>query len=276
MPKRSSQSQDYGSFSAFTKRPRVVKSVARGPLRRPKRTKGKAFDKAVKAVMLKSVEPKTVEFSIYGATVGQLNGNSSGHHKADIVYPDRGTGTDQRIGNRVTATGLYLGMSAWAEQVLTSSITLKTRVVKMEDTDAVGNFLIGQYIESNQAITDATVASLGAGSYVAYDNTCLRNPLFKDSYETLAEFTTVIPERSISGGTPSAVQNELFVPLKGLELEFNGTSGDPTNVGLIIITTASCGNKSLSTASTWAGVAITGSATGAHCNYNSKLYFKDL
>lgn len=277
MSKRS-YSQPFGFSTEYMsqamKRPKLV---LRGPMKRvSKRRSVKGLDAAVKRSMLKAVEPKYSLWSIYGASVGQTNGAAAGgQHVAHTVYPDRGTGQDQRVGNRITVTGLTLGISAWLQSVISSDVTIVTRVCKFDGTDPVTDFSIGEYINSNEAIQDATTALLGAGTYAVFDNTSVRNPLYKDSYSTIKEIVTHIPARSIDGGNAPNVQNPVYVPMN-LELEFNGTSGNPTNSAIVFVTTASCGNKSVATASTWAGMSTVLASTGTLFNINAKLHFKDL
>lgn len=246
--------------------------VSRAPLRRaPSIT-----EKMIKKVMLKSSEPKTLDNHRYGQVLGQVSGaTGSGHIVQPVYYPDRGTGSDQRVGNRCTFTGMQNNFSFWGMNQTSGEIEVDIQLVQMKGPSSTAVFAINELLEFDAPVNAASVAALGGGPYKVYDVQCLRDNTNYGAYKVLGKKRVTLPQTSNGAFITSISANEYF-NIPDMEVEFDGTTGDPTDMTLYWVLTCNRGNASLVANSTLQGIPDTALDTGIFVNWQSRLHFKDL
>lgn len=267
---------DAGSFQR-TSRARGSDSGGTRKRRRRKVSKVavKSFRERVERVIRAKAEPKYIDFGEYGNTVAQLSGNVSGHStiafsQAAGMWPDRGTSVNQRIGNQISVTGLNLALAFGSQSAQHRKMQIRVMLCCMHDTDVNSNFAISEYLVKNQWISDAN-----SGAAV-YDYTCMRAPVFKETYETIAEKEVQLNPMDIGNASDHNTNVNWYIPLEGTKFEFNGTSGDPSNKNYRLVVVASIGNKSVTTASTLNSTYEDAVSTGVYFDISGRLYYKDL
>lgn len=275
MPKRSA-SYSQGSVLKRTRTAKGQTSMrARSAVSRVKRAPS-VTEAMIKKVMLKASEPKMLDNHRYGQVLGQVSGaTGSGHIVQPVYYPDRGTGSDQRVGNRVTFTGIQNNFSIWGMNQTSGEIEVDIALVQMKGPSSTAVFAINEYLEFDAPVNAASVSALGGGPYKVYDVQCLRDATQYGAYKVLGKKRVTLPQTSNGAFIQSISTNEYF-KLPDMEVEFDGTTGDPTDMNLYWVMTANRGNASQVANSTLFGVPDTALDTGVFVNWQSRLHFKDL
>lgn len=268
---------DYASSYRPTSRARSSDSSGSRKRRTRKVSKAvvKSFRERVERVIRAKAEPKYIDWGEYGGTVAQLSGNVSGHSTVAFSqtggsWPDRGTSVNQRIGNQISVTGLNLSLAFGSQVDQHRKIQIRVLLCCMHDTDVNANFSISEYLVKNQWISDAN-----SGAAV-YDYTCMRQPVFKETYETIAEKEVQLNPLDVGNLSDHNTNVNWYIPLGGTKFEFNGTSGDPSNKNYRLVVLASIGNKNVATASTLNSTYEDAVSTGVYFDISSRLYYKDL
>lgn len=259
-------------FKKYAKK--VAKKVGRVVKKRY--FKGKGYGNPRIAQMVKDVsvlksmlnaEKKRLEVSPGTTfTIGQVNGNVSGHYLVDITpQPVQGTGFNQKTGNSFKWHSSFMDMQFSTPTANISGQTLKIEIVKVVGLPyASMPDILNKYIEPTAFITGASV----------YDLHSPRDPDYFKNFVKLRTRYVKIKQDDISGET---VVKRIKLGLKLKNHHVRTDNNDPTvTMGQVfMIITADQGNSSASTASTLVGVPNTAVNTGCFLRYEFTHYFYD-
>lgn len=275
--KRSSSSIAGATLKRYaTYRPKRSKNSTRQGKRKQATVSNDAFVARVQKAMVRISEPKYYIQYGYGGVVGQVTGNSSGHHTFALPGPTQGTGVQNRIGNKITLTGIELGMTHYSQNII-SDTTLKMYFVMFSGNDG-GQFAMSEFMEPNAAVNAASIAVLGGGPYIIYDTTCSREQAFNTQYRTIKTLEVKIPGTMVTSasGIVTSHADKYWIPLSGEEYHYNDTATQPVNQILYVVTVASMGNSNNITASTLVGIPKQIVSSGINFNFNAKLHYRDI
>lgn len=205
--------------------------------------------------------------------VGQVDGNDSGHLIFDITpTPVEGAGFNERIGQKIAATGLVFDfqlqqMSAGTQGPSTVVIDIFQKVGDASLT--IGNFIDDIYDG------DVFIDQQNAGTNSIYDVLSERNMDYFRTYRKIRSCKMVVQPDNISGQNILATKKLLVKFFKPHVVKYNSL-GVVTEGQLIMTVRCDSGNKSTTTASTLAGIAVAGTNTGFFFRYNIREFYTDL
>lgn len=261
---------------AYKKVKRVVRRYAQkaGSALKKRYFKGKGYSQPKLVQMAKDVsvlksmlnaEKKRLEVTISDGTVGQVNGNSSGHYLYDLTpVVAQGTGYNQKTGNSFKWHSTFLDFQFIAQSALSNRTRLKIELVKVvgQPFSTVSDIL-AKYIEPT-AFTSGTV----------YDLNSPRDPDYFKNYVVLKRKYVTINAETVSSQLQMA-RVKMGLKLKNHHVRTDNNTATVTMGQIFMIITADNGNVSTGTASTITGIPNTAINTGITFRSEFTYYFYD-
>lgn len=211
-----------------------------------------------------NTEKKRFTLAPSGAFIAQVNANASGHHIMDIT-PNitQGTGYENRTGNSVKLTSMFLQFQFNTQANMTRGIKVQMYFIKIEGQSVLPNDLLNKFINPNLFITGASI----------YDVNAQRNPDYFKNYRVIRRHNVYIPPDDYSG--QSGYKNVNLGFKLSHHLKWNANTSAITNGQILLLCVADNGNHSAATFSTLSNVYETSPQTGVTMNMNFSYYYVD-
>lgn len=225
--------------------------------------------KIAKAVVQGQAELKYHYDYSAGQNVGQVNGNATGHNSITFAYPTKGTGSNNRIGDKIRIRGLscnalFSGMSSQS-----AAAKIQCYLVWFKGADVAID--IGNFLDPNQQI-------LGDHAVSIYDAMSFRDTQVSGAVKVLANWEIYLKEESsVQGNGGNQLSHGIYqqyIPLN-IQQSFD-ENGDPATGELVLYTVCDVGNRNAVTACTLSGVPITPINTGYTFQFTSKMEYTDV
>ena len=224
------------------------------------------------AKLMPPVEKKraNITFSNTDFPMGQVSGNGSGYLASDVTPQiNQGANVSDRVGNSVDITSLYvtLQMRQMSACVAPCKIVIYMFYAKGYNDETPGLavsslFNTNNYLGSGNSVIDT-------GSDMNIDNL--------GGYRILKKYTVNMQADCFNNQQMPQARTFGLKFKTPLKLRYNGTGGTNISLGRIFLFAfSSCGNASISVASTVANSCVQAVNTGQLINYNIKYYYTDL
>lgn len=237
-----------------------------------KRTKNNInINAAIQNFMNKKLEKKRTDITY--ATVdyafGQVNGNVNGYHAEEITpSPSVGSQLNQRNGNQISITGMYMSLQLRQMSACQSPVTIVFYIMRFKgDYSSTAAQTVGNCFNANEYV---------GGGGIIYDTQSSFNTDFFGAFKILKKVKCYLKPDQITGQQMPLSKNVALKFKKPLNVRYFGSSGTTASQGKIfLIGFANNGNRSTGTASLLTNIPIGAINTGIFLNYNIKYYYTD-
>lgn len=213
-----------------------------------------------------NAEKKRFEVSITNGGVGQVNGTASGHYLYDMTpVIGQGVGFNQRTGNSIKITSLFMDFQFISQVNASTDIRLKIELVKVVGQPFSSmTDILQKYIEPTSFITGANV----------YDYNSPRDPDYFKNYRVMTRRYVKIPADTLTG---QSTIKRVKLGLSKMEHHVRYDNNDPTVAmgQFFLIITADRGNVNGSTVSTVGGAPDVAVNTGVAMRSEFTYYYYD-
>lgn len=242
------------------------------PVKRRYTKKGKTnITKIVNNILTKRLEKKRTDitYAVTDATMGQVSGSANGYYSSEVTpSPSVGTQLNQRIGNEISLTGLYMTLQLRQMSATVSPAKLTFYLMRMKgDYSSTAAQLVGNSFNANEYV---------GGGGIIYDTQSSFNPDFITSFTVLKKFNVYMKPDSFTGQQMPMTKTVGLKFKKPLNIRYFGSSGTTASQGkMFLVGFASSGNASTTNVCLLSNVPVTPINTGVFLNYNIKYYYTD-
>lgn len=214
-----------------------------------------------------NAEKKTFTQTSTSGSIGQVNGNGSGHYLFDLTpVIAQGTGYQNRVGNSVKWCSGHLQFLFQAQSAVVKPIYMEIHLVRVNGQPfSTMSDVMGKYITNNAFVNDQTI----------YDTNSPRETDYFKNFTVIRKIkTTFTPQ--FSG---ERVTKELNVGFKLNEhhIKWSADTATVSEGQIFLLILLNNGNSSGATANTSAsgGVITQFVSSGIDMKYNNTQYFYD-
>jgi len=227
--------------------------------------------KTIQNVLNKNLEKKRTDITYLttDASMGQVSGSANGYYASEITpTPSIGSQINQRIGNNIKITGIYMTLQLRQMSASVSPAKLTFYIFRMKgDYSSTAAQTVGNCFNANEYI---------GGGGVIYDTQSSLNTDFFGTYTIIKKFNVYMKPDQFTGQQMPIAKNIPLKFKKPLTLQFYGSSGTIAAKGkLFLMGFSSCGNASTVNSSLLQNVPVSATNTGQLLNYNIKYYYTD-